>query len=152
LAKFQLLHGEVNLAGDRAMSVPRGRKNPMTFPEVLVLRALHGGEEHVHSLVEAGSVDRDPQAEMERLTVKYGKIVKTLFPAMGGRAQLPTGDNTIPTIEDQKAAEEAAAKAIAERKSKSKAKKAKPKDEDDDTESAEDKTDKSGDLPSPDNL
>ncbi|GKT32075.1 hypothetical protein ADUPG1_006326 [Aduncisulcus paluster] len=127
MAKFQLVSCTVNLAGDRNNAVFRGQHNPVTFPEALVLQAVHGGQEHVHTMVDVGTVERDTHEELERLTVKYGAIVRELFPAVGGRASLPQGDDNLPTLDDVKAANEAAAEAMSKSKSKGKSGKAKPK-------------------------
>ncbi len=113
MSKFQLLAASIHLNGDRGNVAVRDRFSPITFPEALVLQAIHGGVEHVHSLVEVGSVERHMEDEHRRLSQKYGgKIVTELFPGPGGRAILPQGDDTIPTEAEVAAAQEASAEAM----------------------------------------
>ena len=112
MAKIQLISCVVNLGGDRNNTVVRDAFEPVTFPEVLILQAIHGGEEHVHSLVDVGSVERDPSEEMARLAAKYGGVVNDAFPSVAGRPSLPAGDDTIPSKEAVDEAEAARAAAL----------------------------------------
>jgi hypothetical protein len=100
MSKFQLLSGFINLGGERTNVVFRGPDNPITYPESLLLQVIHGGPEHVHTLVEVGEADRDHEEELRRLTEKYGAVTKSAFPAVGGRATLPMRDDTLPTAEE----------------------------------------------------
>jgi hypothetical protein len=123
LALFQLIGCEVNLNGDRDNTVVRDQFDPVTFPELLLLQAIHGGADHVHSAVSVGHEERDINAERERLSLKYGaNLVANLFP--GALAALPLEDVSLPTLEEVQAGE-AAAKAA--RKSVRDKPKAKPK-------------------------
>lgn len=125
-SKFQLLTGFVNLNGDRGNTVFRGIDDPMTYPEMLALRVLHGGDEHVHNIVEVGTVDRAPMEEFQRLSVKYGQhLIANMFPGVGNTRVIPARDDSIPTREDVEAANAAAAEALAARKNGSR--KSKPK-------------------------
>lgn len=126
MSKFQLLTGYINLGGSRDNVVYKGPDDPMTYPEALILQAIHGGTEHVHTLVEIGTVEREPADEYSRLEAKYGKIVGVMFPGALGVKAMPTHSPDIPTVEDVRAAEEAAARAVAERKAGKKSKTAKP--------------------------
>lgn len=102
LANFQLLGVEINIGGDRDNTVVKDRFDPVTFPEYLVLQALHGGPDHVHSAVVVGHSERPSPVEKERLALKYGgDLVSALFP--GAMATLPEGDVSIPTIEEVEA-------------------------------------------------
>jgi hypothetical protein len=96
MSKFQTLSVFINLGGDRDNVVHRIPEDPVTYPEMIVLRTIHGGEDHVYGLVEVGSVDRDDAVERERLALKYGKIVSEVFP--GAIMSLPAGDTSIPTL------------------------------------------------------
>lgn len=123
--KFQLLAAHVNLGASRDDVVYRGEDNPVTLPEVLVLRAIHGGEEHVHSLVSLGTVERDPRTELDRLTSIYGEIALKVFPTIGGQPSLPGVDEAIPDKDEVDAASAAAEAAMeAARAKKGRAKKA----------------------------
>lgn len=107
MALFQLIGCEINLNGDRDNTVVRDQFDPITFPELLVLQALHGGPDHVHSAVAVGHVERDINAERERLALKYGAgLVSNLFP--GALAALPLEDVSLPTLEEVQAGEAAA--------------------------------------------
>lgn len=109
MARFQLLGATIHIGGDRDNTVVRDQFDPITFPEFVILRTLHGGADHVHSLVAHGHDERDPNNERERLALKYGEgIVSALFP--GAMTGLPTEDPTIVTA-DELAAGETAAKA-----------------------------------------
>ncbi len=134
LKKFQLLSCFVNLAGERGNVVHRGVDNPVTYAEALLLRAVHGGEEHVHTLIDVGSKEASVQDEILRLEEKYGReLVKTAFPAVAGQESLPLVDETAPTAEEVKAAKEASEEALAVAKASRGKKKApaktKPADE-----------------------
>lgn len=113
MAKYQLLSAYINLAGDRNDVAVRGVDNPITYPESLVLQAVHGGQEHVHTLIEVGEVEREPAEEMTRLTLAYGSIAAKVFPSLNGRATLPERDDALPTEAQVAAAQAAAATAMA---------------------------------------
>ena len=87
---------KVRIAGDMRMEVVRGAFNPVSYPEVEVLRYLHGDDAvlDVKPLAEAQQTARE---EKERLSLKYGRVVaETIFPGKNPqmeleipRAQLP---------------------------------------------------------------
>lgn len=114
--KFQLLSAFINLHGSRDNVVFRGPDEPITYPEALVLQAIHGGSEHVHTLVEVGSVERQPGEEYDRLMSIYGATVAAMFPGAAGRASLPHRDDSLPTQDEVEAARAAADKALADRR------------------------------------
>lgn len=122
MPKFQLLTGYVHLAGERNNSVYRGPDNPITYPESLILAVIHGGSEHVHTLIEVGEVEREMHEEMDRLTQKYGPVAAKAFPALGGRPSLPERDDNIPNQEQVAASKAAAAEALEAAKSEGKTK------------------------------
>lgn len=130
MALFQLLGCEINIGGDRDNTVVRDQFDPVTFPEFLVLRALHGGADHVHSAVAVGERELNPEAEKERLSLKYGAaLIGGLFP--GAMAALPLGDQSIPTLDEVNAGNAAAnaaraATRAASKKPKEKMEKAAP--------------------------
>lgn len=112
MAKIQLVSAYINLAGSRDNVVFRGGNEAITFAEALVLRAIHGGEEHVHTLIEVGRVDRSVSDEFERLQNIYGEIVAKVFPKIGATASLPAADDQLPTQEQVDVAQAAAAEAM----------------------------------------
>lgn len=98
---------EINVGADRGNTVVRDAFDPVTFPELLVLGAIHGGEDHVKKLVSFGYEERDAASERERLNLKYGSdIVSSLFP--GAVQALPTENISIPTDEEISAGDIAA--------------------------------------------
>jgi hypothetical protein len=111
MSKFQLLSAFVNLAGDRDNVVHRIASEPITYPEMIVLRTIHGGEDHVHGLVDVGTVERPDAVERERLSLIYGKVVTDVFP--GAILSLPAGDTSIPTQDEVAAADTASKDAMA---------------------------------------
>ena len=92
MSAFQLLECSVALAGDTLNVVSRGRFNPVTYPEMLTLKYLHG-EHAVTDIYDVGYIERDPAVEMGRLIDVYGSAVikEKMFPGAGLR--LPQGDN-----------------------------------------------------------
>lgn len=120
MADFQLLSATINIGASRDHTVVRGPDDPITYPEMLILQAVHGGIEHVHSVVSVGKADREMSAERERLTQTYGiAFVQSVFP--GITTPLPLSDDTIPTIEEHNAV----LKAVGEVRTKVRASKAK---------------------------
>lgn len=128
MPKMQMLSLHVHLGGDRKNTVVRGADEAVSYAEMIVLRAIHGGEDEVHTLIETDRKEVDFAEERTRLRLIYGKIVDEIFgnEAMGG-GKLPVGDDTLPTLDDVRAADAAAAKVLAERKAKSNAKPKAPK-------------------------
>jgi hypothetical protein len=92
MSVYQLLECHVALAGDILNVVHRDEYRPITYPELLVLRYMHG-ENAITDIYDVGAVERDDEREMERLCLTYSKeLVKDrLFPGAGIR--LPNGDN-----------------------------------------------------------
>ena len=110
MARFQLIACTINVGGDRDNTVVRDQFDPITIPEMLVLQAVHGGIEHVHTLAAVGYDERNPDAERERLELKYGKpLVGGLFP--GAMSALPLEDVSIATLDEIDAGTKAAAAA-----------------------------------------
>lgn len=110
MAKFQLIGCEINIGGDRDNTVVKDQFDPITYPEYIVLQALHGGADHVHSAVVVGEIETDAAVERERLEMKYGAgLIGTLFP--GAMAALPFGDKALPSSDELEAGKQAAKKA-----------------------------------------
>jgi len=123
MSKIQLLAVAIHLGGERNNTVVRDATDPITFPEMQVLQAIHGGAEHVHSAVDVGSVERTSEEEMERLSNKYGrKVVTDIFPVVAGRVNISRGDDKIPTLEEEREAADAADEARAKTKARKSAK------------------------------
>lgn len=124
MPKYQLLGVEIHIGGNRDTTVVKGEDNDgITLPELYVLRALHGGAEHVHSEVVVGYVERSQEAERERLQQRYGaRLVDAVFP---GVSPLPVSDESYPTKEERDAAVLAAKEAMTAARTK-RGKKAEP--------------------------
>ena len=120
IQKFQLLTALVALGGDKNNIAPRGADAPITYPELLLLQAIHGGDDSVMDVVEIGAVERDPKEELSRLTVAYGSIAQSLFSAAMVAGVLPERSDAFPTAEEVSAGEAAKAEAM-ERKARKKA-------------------------------
>lgn len=102
MANFQLLSCNIALAGDILNVVARHAFNPVTYPEMLVLRYLHG-ETAVTDIFDVGYVERDEAEERDRLVGVYGNttVREKMFPGAGTR--IPNGDNNYkPRIEGTK--------------------------------------------------
>ncbi len=78
----------VAIAGDKNQIVHRGRFNPVSWPEIEVLRAVHGDDSvtEVNPFVE---VEQDPRAERERLVLIYGgEALNLCFPGRNPRMDM----------------------------------------------------------------
>lgn len=107
---MQLLSCRIAVAGDDLNVVVREYDTAVTYPELLVIKALHGSES-VRDIEDAGDVDRSPEEERDRLKSIYGQeIVKQVFP--GEYQPVPTQDtrmraaNTVFDAPDDKTAED----------------------------------------------
>lgn len=92
MSVFQLLSCDVALGGDILNVVARHQFNPVTYPEMLILKFIHG-QDAVTNIVDVGATERDDADEGKRLSETYGdELVRgKLFPGAGTR--LPNGDN-----------------------------------------------------------
>lgn len=125
MPKVQVLTGFVNIGGDRGNVAFRGNDAPMTYPEMLILRHIHGaegsGDDHVYGLEEIDRRDINISEERLRLMQTYGTdAVNAVIPTSIPDAMFPLKDDKIATADDVAAASAAAAKVLAERKSKNK--------------------------------
>lgn len=94
MAEFQLLRCMVTLGGDPSTIVYRHRGEPILFPELIVLMALHG-DDAVNDVHVVGTCEMSQEEATIRLRTIYGKEeIDRIFP--GARARLPTGDSSIP--------------------------------------------------------
>lgn len=113
MAQFQLLGCHVALAGDLRHVVPLGIDAPVTLPEMMILKHVHGPDA-VTDVYEIGEDERDQNDERKRLIEKYGD--KPLIEIFGGlSARLPLRED-FPTLADVRAAKEASDKALQRRK------------------------------------
>lgn len=64
----------VAIANDDQQVVPRGPFNPISWPEIEVLRTIHG-DEAVRNVKPFVFVEQDAKAEQQRLLLIYGPVV-----------------------------------------------------------------------------
>jgi hypothetical protein len=97
MKKIHYCKCRINLAGQNCHTVIYDAHNPVTWPEVQVLMALHD-EENVMDIVPIGIGEVFHQArEKERLQSIYGRIVEQCFPGRNFRMELMmTGDEDLP--------------------------------------------------------
>ena len=90
---MQLLSCHVCIGGDDDNIVVKDHDTAVTFPELLILKALHG-DESVRSITDLGDVERDPEEERQRLLNLYGaEIVRQVFPV--AHQELPEMDKRL---------------------------------------------------------
>jgi hypothetical protein len=87
----------VNLSGQNCHTVIYNEFNPVTWPEVQVLMALHG-DENVMDIVPVSIGEAWPSREKERLMQIYGpRVVEACFPGRAFRMELlMTGEEDLP--------------------------------------------------------
>lgn len=74
----------VMVAGDKDQIVYRDEFNPISWPEVELLRSIHG-DDAVYQVKPFVRVDQNPREERTRLVLRYGKpYVDECFPGRGG--------------------------------------------------------------------
>ena len=95
--KIQYCRCRVNLAGQNCHTVIYDAHNPVTWPEVQVIMALHG-EENVMDVMPVKVGECYPAQEKDRLIGIYGKrVVEACFPGRAFRMDLMmTGEEDLP--------------------------------------------------------
>ena len=95
---FQLVTAMVNIGGSADRNTVVALEPPVTYPELLVIKYLHG-ENSVTDVIDVGDLkeERGNDEERNRLRGKYGdELVKELFP--GALSRLPERGE-FPTVE-----------------------------------------------------
>lgn len=78
----------VRLAGDMRHEVVRDAFNPVSYPEVEILRYLHG-DDAVLNVKAIAEVEQSAREEKERLSLKYGTVnVETVFPGKNPQMEM----------------------------------------------------------------
>ena len=86
----------VRLGGDLLNVVPRGEFNPVSWPEVDVLRTLHG-EDSVTDVKAFVKVSQTAKAEKERLRAIYGAmVIEDIFPGKNPQMELEVPGAKLP--------------------------------------------------------
>jgi hypothetical protein len=97
LKKFQLLTVDIALGGDILNVVSRHEFSAVTYPELILLQYLHGGEQWTTNIHDCGYVEREDGEERKRLIETYGaEPVGKVFAGAGMGMGLPNGDNRYP--------------------------------------------------------
>jgi len=91
---------KVNLAGQNCHTVIYNEHNPVTWPEIQVLQALHG-DENVMDIMPVGVGQVWPTEEKNRLIGIYGyKVVEACFPGRAFRMEyMMTDDVALPAYD-----------------------------------------------------
>jgi hypothetical protein len=105
---------KINLAGQNCHTVIYGEHNPVTWPEIQVLQALHG-DENVMDIMPVGVGEVWPTEEKNRLMGIYGRqVVEACFPGRAFRMDyMMTDEVNLPRYEGGKISTAVAAPAIA---------------------------------------
>lgn len=77
----------VRLAGDLGHVVPRDNFSPVSWPEIDVLRFIHGDDAIVEIKVIA-RVNQTAKQEKERLRLIYGPVVEDVYPGKNPQMEL----------------------------------------------------------------
>lgn len=78
--KMHLVGCRIQVGGDIGTVVVRDETNPFPWPEIAVLKHLHG-EDNVHTFTVVDTVDAPtPYTEKSRLLAKYGYAVNDVYP------------------------------------------------------------------------
>jgi hypothetical protein len=91
---YQTLTCLIAVAGDLNQTVHRGPTNTITYPELLILKFIHG-EASITDIHDYGVVARSQREERERLAQTYSRqVVDMLYPGVAGR--LPAREDGYP--------------------------------------------------------
>ena len=97
MKKIQYCTCRINLSGQNCHTVIYDQFNPVTWPEVQVLMALHA-EENVMDVMPVSIGECYPTQEKNRLAEIYGRrVVEACFPGRAFRMEMMmTGDEELP--------------------------------------------------------
>jgi hypothetical protein len=103
IKKIHYCKCRVNLSGQNCHIVVYDEFNPVTWPEVQVLMALHG-EENVMDVMPVAIGEAWANQEKDRLRQIYGpRVVEACFPGRAFRMELMmTGDEELPAFVEGK--------------------------------------------------
>lgn len=106
--KMHLCTCEIAIGGDTRNTVVRGAHDPVSFPEIQILRYVHGAEA-VMDVKPCATTDTDNVREKNRLAGIYGAVVEQAYP--GFAPTLPLLVPGVPEDLDAKPASKSKAKA-----------------------------------------
>ena len=98
--KIQYCTCKINLAGQNCHTIIFGEHNPVTWPEIQVLQALHG-EENVMDIMPCGIGEVWPTEEKNRLANLYGRrVTEACFPGRAFRMDyMMTEETNLPAYD-----------------------------------------------------
>ena len=85
----------VAINGGSLTIVPRTTSRPVSWPEIEVLRHLHG-DDAVRDVKPFVSVQQSARAEKERLRLIYGRVIEDLFPGKNPQMELEAPKAKLP--------------------------------------------------------
>lgn len=85
--KFDIMRCAVAIAGDQRQVVHIGETGDLTWPEVVILTAIHGAHSVTEIAVTGERDDIIPEVELDRLKKKYPGVAGAVF--SGYAAQIP---------------------------------------------------------------
>lgn len=89
---------EIRLSGDMRNTVARGLHNPVSWPEIEVLRALHG-HDAVLNPKPFIHVNQTAKGEKERLRLIYGNaVIEDIFPGRNPQMELDAPNAKIDAV------------------------------------------------------
>jgi hypothetical protein len=87
---------KINLSGDLRNVVYRDHFEPISWPEVDVLRFLHG-DDAINDVKAFVRVEQSPKDEKERLRLKYGNdVVEQVYPGRNPQMQMEAAGTKLP--------------------------------------------------------
>ncbi len=87
---------KIRLSGDLRNVVSRGHHNPISWPEIEILRVLHG-DDSVIDVTPFVRVEQSVKDEKERLRFKYGNdVVEQVFPGRNPQMELEAPRTSLP--------------------------------------------------------
>lgn len=85
----------IRLAGEQYTIVERDTFSPISWPEVEVIRFLHG-DDAVLNVKPFVRVEKNAKEEKERLRAKYGPVVEDIFPGRNPSMELEAANAKLP--------------------------------------------------------
>jgi hypothetical protein len=86
---------KIRIAGDTRTVVQRDTFRPISWPEVEILRALHG-DDAVVDVKPFVRVERSAKEEKERLRLLYGPVVEDIFPGRNPNMEMEAAGAKLP--------------------------------------------------------
>jgi hypothetical protein len=99
MAEMDWVECEVMIGGDIRMIAYRGSTEPLSIPEIAVIRELHG-EDSVRKMKYVKTTETTPSEEKNRLLGRYSAgVVNTAFPGRAPQMHMKADDRPSKEIE-----------------------------------------------------